>query len=193
MTFSLVPLLGARRALERVLPRLSGIHEAVHHVLKLLKAKLKGRPGQIFMLLAGINMVRLWLGARLTRSPRRILAKVCLAAFDTPLTWLLPIALNLEEGLDRSAQACVDQYKGRRRSKRGGNVIVEKRERERITKYEITMVYGLSWCDIEGRIPEAGCASESCAESLRPAVRERRLSQNERADRPSSGITFRNV
>ena len=52
------------------------------------------------------------------------------------------------------------------------------------------MVYGLSWCDIEGRIPEAGCASESCAESLRPAVRERRLSQNERADRPSSGITL---
>ena len=45
MTFGLIPLLGARRALERVLPRLSGIHEAVDHVLKLLKAKLKGRSG----------------------------------------------------------------------------------------------------------------------------------------------------
>ena len=60
----------------------------------------------MFMLLTGIY-VRLWLGARLTRSPRRILAKVCLAALDTPLTWLLPITLNLEEGVRQvSASLC---------------------------------------------------------------------------------------
>lgn len=61
------------------------------------------------MLLAWI-CVRPGLGTRFTSGPRGILAKVGLAAFNTPLAWLLPVTFHLGGGSDQLEHGCLDTH-----------------------------------------------------------------------------------